>query len=225
MLKTCSLAAVALGLTTLGSAQFLGPSSYVEFSDSPFSTTGFVDFHLEDFEDGSLNSAGVSASGGSVLGPSSLTDSVDEDDGSVDGSGTAGHSWYSSGARKLRFTFDKSVLGYLPTHAGIVWTDVGFTDSLFCIGDVEFEAFDENGASLGMLLEQGLGDGAADGKTAEDRFFGIVHLGGISAIEIRMPESGDWEVDHLQYGVVPEPATIAVLGLGLAAAFRRRKKA
>jgi hypothetical protein len=61
------------------------------------------------------------------------------------------------------------------------------------------------------------------GDTAEDRFFGAVSAGGISRFVIRMPNSNDWEVDHLQYGYVPlevpvqvpEPATAALLALGL----------
>jgi hypothetical protein len=67
-------------------------------------------------------------------------------------------------------------------------------------GDVYFEAFDGDGCSLGKVGPVRLGDGRSEGFTEEDRFFGAFYPGGISAITISMPECGDWEVDHFQYG-------------------------
>lgn len=224
-MQKAALTTLTLAIAGWAAAQYSGPTPYLQFSDSPFASTTFSQyFHLEDFEDGSLNTPGVSASGGSVLSSGPLTDSVDADDGAIDGWGTAGTSSYSLGQNSIRFTFNSGVLGSLPTHAGIVWTDVGYTNTGLGYGNVEFEAFDSLGSSLGVLTGANFGDGLANGATAEDRFFGITNLSGISAIELRMPESTDWEMDHLQYGAVPEPATLLAVGGGLVLLARRRRK-
>ena len=195
----------------------LGPSAYVQFADSPFSGTGFGYFYLEDFEDSSLNTPGVTASAGNPTGPGGLTDSVDADDGSIDGSGTLGHSYFGAGATGFTFTFDAGILGSLPTHAGIVWTDGAITN------EVTFEAFDASGTSLGTIVAPGIGDSDFLGGTSEDRFFGVIASQGISAIHIfnsMMSGGGSGiEVDHLQYGgaVVPVPAAIWLFAPGLIA--------
>jgi hypothetical protein len=188
---------------------------------------------LGTWQDGALNTLGASVSPGTlVLNAGPLVDSVDEDDGVIDGFGSSGGSLYSGGSlRQIDFTFSAAALGALPTHAGIVWTDVGFTDGPLGFGDVRFEAFDAIGNSLGSTGPFLLGDGLANGGTAEDRFFGVAYTGGISSIRISMPGSSDWEVDHLQYGIastVPEPASIALVASGLAVIglrARRRRSA
>ena len=181
---------------------FVGPTSYLSKADSPFSLTGLgVTFFLEDFEDHLFNTSGASASAGgvaSVIWGSTLHDSVDADDGTIDGSGLLGDDFfYSNGATGIRFTFDARVLGSLPTAAGIVWTDGG--------GTTTFEAFDANGVSLGTTGPVSIADGSSNGTTAEDRFFGVINQSGISAIKISNT-SGGIEVDHLQYGQLPSPA-------------------
>lgn len=195
----------------------IGPTPYLSFNDSPFKTLstngGFTYFYLETFEDGLLNTPGVSAVGGAPYGPGGLTDSVDGDDGTIDGSGTNGHS-FAYLASSVTFTFNAATLGSLPTHVGIVWTDGP---------DPIFEAFDASGASLGTLTGT-FADGSFTGTTAEDRFFGVTNAGGISKISIT---ASSWEVDHLQYGLaaIPEAATYAALAgvaaLGIAAGRRR----
>lgn len=209
-------------------AQFIGPSAYQSASDSPFAGTTFAYSYLEDCEDGSINIVGMSLSGGSVLAPGSLTDSVDADDGLIDGLGTAGRSWYSTaGVTSLDVSFDEIALGGLPTHAGLVWTDVGnvFAGD-FGSTSLTFEAFDESGASLGAHGPYLVGDGSVAGDTLEDRFFGFIHLAGISRIRLSLPNSGDWEVDHIQFARVPEPSSVALLALGGAAVwfFRRGRR-
>ena len=197
---------------------FVGPTPYLSFADSPF-TGGFAYFHLENFEDGALNSPGLSSPIGVVASPNALTDSVDGDDGAIDGSGAAGRSWFSSASTStFSFAFDGVALGTFPTHAGVVWTDVGQSTPVTGVTAVTLEAFGPGGASLGTLGPFTLGDGQASGGTAEDRFFGAIDEGGISRISMTVVGSVDWEVDHVQYGRVPEPSAIILMLTGLAAA-------
>lgn len=213
-------------------ATFIVSSPYASFADSPFAgiAAGNPLFFLEDFEDGALNTPGASASASLVTSAGNpSTDSVDGDDGVVDGSGTGGRSLYSNGATSITFTFDANALGVLPTHVGIVWTDVGETLLPMPFGkdDVLVRAFDANGNSLGFAGADALGDGSFLGGTAEDVFFGAIFSGGISKLTIvSLGGTGDWEVDHLQYGVQPIPVPGAALLFGTAlaglAGFRRR---
>ncbi len=217
VLSVVSLSSALVGLfaSPVRAVTLIGPplqnAPYLQASDSPFSTVvGFTYFHLETFEDDALNVPGVTIDNGSIIGPedfSSFVDSVDADSGTIDGSGNGGRSLFGYGT--VTFSFHAGALGgTLPTHAGIVWTD-GQTNT--------FEAFDENGASLGTLTGNPA-DGAFTGQTAEDRFFGVINSSGISAIRMTGPS---WELDHLQYGAlrfasVPETgSTIAALLMGL----------
>jgi hypothetical protein len=187
MIPVVVLSAVA----AKASATLIGPdpaadvvlnTSYLQFSDSPFASVDFSSgfFYLENFETADattfITTPGVSADHGGpvsvVFGPS-IHDSVDADDGVIDGSGLNGESWfYSPGSSGVTFTFDPLVLGALPTYAGLVWTDGA--------GTIGFEAFDENGISLGTLTGNHA-DGSFNGETAEDRFYGAINAGGISA--------------------------------------------
>jgi hypothetical protein len=199
----------------------LGPTPYLQTSDSPWASfVGNGMFYLEDFEDGLFNTPGVTASAGSVFGPGGLSDSVDGDDGNVNGSGTAGRSYFmSNAANGVRFTFSSGTYGALPTHAGLVWTD-GQTG-----GTTRFEAFDGSGTSLGVITGNHAGPGFG-GQTDEDRFYGWTSSGGIGSILMTHSGGGGLEVDHLQYGAtpVPEPATMSAIGLGIVALLRRRAK-
>jgi PEP-CTERM motif len=205
-------------------AQLLGPTPYLSFNNSPFQSLTFSYFHLENFETGALMVPGVTPSAGSVFGPAGNADSVDADDGVIDGLGRNGHSFFlNSGPTGIRFTFTASALGgNLPTHAGIVWTDG--------TNNIRFEAFDASNNSLGFLTGSHA-DGNFLGGTAEDRFYGIINPGGISSILIQSG-AGGIEVDHLQYGfvatAVPEPTTIALVGAtasgGLACCWRYKRR-
>jgi hypothetical protein len=192
-----------------GGGTFLGPTPYLSRADSPFLAdinAGLV--HLDDFECGFLNVPGVTPSDGLVIPPGfeGLIDSVDADDGAIDGSGLGGHSLFTgSGATGITFTFNQTTLGAFPTRVGIVWTDGG--------GDATFEAFDALGASLGTIGPVAIGDGSNSGTTAEDRFFGVTFAGGISAIKISN-NGGGLEVDHLQYGLYPG-AVVQPCGVGV----------
>jgi hypothetical protein len=189
---------VAVGISQAALGALVGPTPYTGFADSPFNGVDFSAgyFHREDFEDALLNVPGVTASAGAPFAPGGITDSVDEDDGAIDGSGTAGNSFFSgSGSTGITFTFDEATLGSLPTHAGVVWTDGS--------GTISFEAFDKNGASLGTIgpfSEAGSPDDNFNGGTSEDRFFGFADATeGISKIFISNT-AGGIEVDHLQFG-------------------------
>src|SRR5262249_8613495 len=154
-----------------------------------------------DFE-GPTRVTGVTPSAGSVVGfPSAIIDSVDEDDGVIDGSGLMGHSWFSGdGAAGVTWTFDNVTLGGFPTPAGIVWTEGGAG------GTVSFQAIAADGVTVlcdsGPVSDPGVfPDNSNNGETAEDRFFGVYDAGGISSIKLSN-SSGGIEMDHIQFGLV-----------------------
>ncbi len=199
-------ASIALSITQSSGGSFIGPLPYTSRTNSPwFGTIQFGLTEVEDFEDGQLSNVGVSASTGSVLTPGNITDSVDADDGAVDGSGAAGRSYFSgSGSTGIQFSFNNNILGEYPREAGIVWTDGG--------GTVSFQAWDSKGNSLGIVGPFDFPDGSTAATTAEDRFFGITNPQGISAIKLSNT-SGGIEVDHLQFTIlsgVAAPAGLAI---------------
>lgn len=175
---------------SLCSAQtFLGPVHYTSPADSPFDVLS-PSFVLETFEGGTFSIPGVTGDGIGVIGPGFNTDSVDIDDGVIDGNGTNGRSYFANGQIGITFTFDAAILGALPTHVGVVWTDGAGTSS--------FEAFDGSGASLGVIGPFALADDSFFGTTGEDHFFGIIDAAGIGSIRITNT-AGGIEVDHLQF--------------------------
>lgn len=182
--------------TTLGEG-LITPLPYRSFSDSPFNGVALGYFHLENWEDGLVNTPGVTTSS-TTLGSSfgaGFIDSVDGDDGAVNGTcskpdGICDSGW-SSGA--FTFTFDAAALGALPTHVGVVWTDGSGNI------DVTFEAYDANDVLIAGATTSGIGDGGNSGTVEEDRFFGIVAPVGVRRIVV-INSGGGLEVDHLQYG-------------------------
>ncbi len=227
-------ATVIMGITLLASCLMAGQSAYagsatfifdpdtpyLSIDDSPFA--GASDFVLENFEDGLLNAPGIVGFGGEIRFPSSFTDSVDEDDGIIDGFGIDGHDYWAFFGEGIsgplaRFEFDPAVLGGLPRSVGLVWTDGNFDAITF------FEAFGPNGESLG-IMHFVLGDDGHRGGTDEDRFFGVTFENGISAIEISAT-LGRIEIDHVQYAsIIPLPAPLALGLVGLAGVVVVRRK-
>lgn len=177
---------------------FVTPIGYKSFADSPLKNVAFPSyFHLEDWEDSLVNTPGVTPSStavGSSFG--ALVDSVDGDDGAVDGKcakdGGICDSGFSGGGT-IEFTFDAAALGALPTHVGIAWTD----GSPGC--DAVFDAYDATGTLIGTRTAAAVGDGTNTGSVDEDRFFAVVHTTGVKKIVVKS-SSGGVEVDHLQYG-------------------------
>lgn len=222
-----SLLAVALVVASTSAAHagtvFYGPTPYLSSADSPFDLSGLgTTFWLEDFEDGELNTPGVWVPGlenypGSIIGPDQGADSVDADDGVIDGYGR-GHalrnfSEICSGLGcygSVYFVFDAQSLGRYPNFVGLVATDVFVPDSR-----VVFVAYDPNGDELGAILVQPFGEFNMAGETNEDRFVGVHSESGVSSILVFDFPGGYLEVDHLQYGAaVPEPHGLHYLAIG-----------
>ena len=199
---------------------FLGPTPYLSAADSPFDLSGLgTTFFLEDFEDGLLNTPGlvlqteafVAGTGGLLI------NSVDADDGVIDGSGVVGHNLKAMNptcipdtticASDIRLAFDAEALGGLPSQVGLVWTNAidGARGT--------FQAFGPEGDPLGTMQHFGTGDFEG---TADDRFFGVVHQDGISGVRFSMRLNVLLDVDHVQYGaIVPEPDGLSMLAIGV----------
>lgn len=227
----------------------LGPIPYLSKADSPFPVDGSnPNFYLEDFEDGELNTPGISQgelpfyplTQGVVSPPGLGTDSVDADDGVIDGNGQGGHSLASVFTMSdlifpatysflIAFEFNQSELGFLPNAFGFVWTD-GLSP-----GSVAMTVTTASGTQYQTPYWRNLGDDSREGTTAEDVFFGVIANEGIWRVMIRGGYTGELpfdqyiEIDHLQYGLlVPEPSGlflggIAIFCFALVSRVRRRK--
>jgi hypothetical protein len=189
----CCLAFTAAAATAgENPPEYSGPTAYLSIADSPLEAPG-IGRCYEDFEDGSFDVPGATGNG-TIVSPSGLIDSVDGDDGNIDGSGNGGYSYFSgSGSTGITIVFDPQRNEGLPRNVGIVWTDGG------TLAPVTFEAFDKDGSSIqkgvwGPFLHA---DASNNGETAEDRYYGAFHGDGISKITITNT-SGGIEVDHLQ---------------------------
>lgn len=214
-----SLLGMAAGGASAAVPVFWEPTPYLSTADLP---SGFFQGNsptlLESFESGSLN-ASLSASSGVVVSPGTgdgYRDSVDADDGAIDGVGN-GSSWFvSSAASGVTFTFNG---GSLPTAFAVVLTDAPFSST------ITFSAVDGSGNSLGSITRSGFVDNSFLSATAEDRFFGIQYADGIKSITISGTGVEGMEVDHVQYGqiaAVPEPASALLLLVGACVIAGRR---
>ena len=187
--------------------RLFGPARYLSEADSPFDLSELgTSFFLEDFEDSELNTPGLSPIGVLIRMPGSSTDSVDGDDGNVNGDGTLGSSlepsftlcnhgvdascWWSFG-----LNFDPVFDGQLPNAVGFVVTDSAIRE------DITLTFYDDHGDVIAITTESGLGDSLDNGGTDEDRFLGLANAGGISTLWIRSAQR--FEIDHLQYGNLP----------------------
>lgn len=193
----CIAAAVMFHDGRVTASSFFGPTPYLSSADIP---SGFFTgpYSLETFEDGSLDfGITFTAVGGFIITPGPTTDSVDADDGAIDGLGNGGRTFVADNT--VTFTFPNP----LPTAAGIVWTD-GAVGS-----GTTFEAFGPGMVSLGTVGPALLADGSYAGGTAEDRFFGVQNAAGVLAVRITH-NGGQVEVDHVMFGsafAAPDPAS------------------
>jgi hypothetical protein len=195
ILLLCSLP-VVLSLTSnpAGAQSFFGPTPYLSPADSPF-PLGSGGFVIEDFEDHLVNSPGLGLVVGIVTSTQfsgSIIDSVDSDDGALGSGNCIGCDSCFSATGALKFAFEPTHLGGLPTWAGVVWTDGGLGST------VTFQAFDGQGVSLGTQVGTNQGDASTSGTTGEDRFYGVHAAGGIGEITIQHTGAGI-EADHIQY--------------------------
>jgi PEP-CTERM motif-containing protein len=195
---------------------------YFGLAQSPFNGLPFSYFHLETFEEPLAPTVpGVTLAGGVVIGSTGLTDSVEGIDN--------GHDYFSGcGICGVTFTFDAGVLGNLPTHVGIVWTDGDGPNRYF-------KAFDANNNQIGSTIidsTQKFFSTGGDGLASNYRFFGAIDSIGIKSIFIAN-DGGGIEVDDLQYGflapngtAVPEPSSfvLTLLGGGLLVAGTLRRR-
>jgi hypothetical protein len=198
-IRSVAAPAVLLALATLPAraAEFFGPLPYLSQADTP---AGFASgpMALEDFEDGQMDPRLSSVGAATLIGPGGNTDSVDADDGTIDGSGTQGRSLFGS---NLRIAFASP----FPRSVGMVWTD-GAQDRLV------FEAFGPDGLSLGSVDVPLIGDLSIVGTTAEDRFFGVRDPGGIASIRFVSQSTNTlMEIDHVQFDATVEPALFSTL--------------
>jgi PKD domain len=161
-------------------------------------------FYLEDLRDGTVNTPGLTVSPLNIV----PGDSVDEDDGAVNGNGTSPFSLRGDGSNnaQLELRFKAGVLGKLPTHVGVVLTDGNKN------AKTRVDVFDASGTLVGTtnanLTNSFLDNSFNGGAVGEDRFFGFISAQGIAGMtvtNIRAGGSGSsaFTIDHIHYGFDP----------------------
>ena len=209
-----------VGLVGAASAETttFGPSAYLQTGDTP---SGFFCAEcvgwIEDFELGTVDPF-LTIDNGMILDPNSfsglmnsVTDSVDGDDGAVDGQGNDGFSYFAD-SNSISISFANTV-----KNAGLVFTDGDRVST-----NIILEAFDMGGNLLASIDAGDLADDFFTGETAEDTFMGFQNTdGNIASITLTMVGGSGIEIDHVHWQeacVIPEPSSsmlllFAVLGI------------
>ena len=218
-------AIVCLASSIASASTIVGPLPYTSVLDRPagfFSIDAGELLCLEDFEGDA--EPGYRVDIGERIGPKTIsgdgipvTDSVDGDDGAIDGDGVMGSSLFSE-MRTLQVTFDTP-----STAVGFALTD-GDNDATKII----VEGFSETGELVCEHTFDSFFDDVFTGTTAEDRFIGLQAPEGISRLRISIDRGEGIEIDHLQFiKPVPEPSALAVAcsaALGGLSLVRRRRR-
>lgn len=213
--------------------------SYRSSSDSPFPITS-RGFFLENFEDGQLNSPGVTPGINNRGYPRALHitvagqgESVDGDDGSIDGEGTFGRSVRSEGGVQSEDTFSSNISlmfdsndleGALPDYFGFVLTAAPLS-----IQNVTIELLGDSRQLYHATIDEPI---LSQNSGTDDVFYGVFVPESISQVSINIMQAramsdklppAPFEIDHVQYGItIPEPSSLLLLiACGLAASFGR----
>ncbi len=149
------------------------------------------DYWCETFEDGLVNIPGLSMSGGVIATPGGQTDSVDADDGSIDGSGNGGRSYRATLGSPITINVSSAALAGLPERLAFAWTD-GPQNSTLTITVT-------TGTGAAFVRTVGpLGDAGSGGATAEDRLVAVTASDGIAQVVIASG-GATFEIDHVQF--------------------------
>jgi hypothetical protein len=191
---------------------FLGPIPYRSAADSAFDLSGLgTTFFLEDFEDDVLTPGLDTVVGYSFSIDPKVGNSVDKDDGVLDGLDSGGHSVNAAPLDACigtnctvdaQWTFNLPELAAYPTAVGLV-----ITASNGAAGTITVAAVD----GVGMFSIEGIVSDPFD--ASDDLFLGFTNPTGIGWVyvqQFRRPFTGTPyfapSFDHLQYGqLVPEP--------------------
>jgi hypothetical protein len=205
-----------------------GPTPYRSAADSPFDLSGLgTTFFLENFEDDILSPGLYFERGYPDSTRPILNNSVDEDDGVIDGNDAGGHSVRamplfacigSSCTNDALWSFELMSSGSFPTATGIVITgsngaagQIVVEASEFPSGQYELFTFDIEG-----IISQPL-------NANDDLFIGFLNPLGIFSVKLQQYRRSHEGVpffpptfDHLQYGkFVPEPSSFVLAGMAL----------
>jgi hypothetical protein len=208
---------------------------YRSIADNPF-LQGIQagTMYLEDFEDGRSNAPFIDeeASGGggrTTIGVTQFlageNNSVDGDDGVVDGADLLGAGWMGLGRGDLNidFVFEAKVAANgsmsFPTYFGFAITAGIGNDETY----ISFTDEDENFLGTFHIRANDLPEYTAGQRgVATDRFVAMHIPTGAEIMHIRQ---GIYTIDHLTYGwdPVPEPCSAALTATALTMLMRRRR--
>ena len=172
--------------------------------------------HFEDFESGFAEGQNISGVGGLLGGNLTITDT---------GSGTPaailrGSSSYFGGSNPIgRLAVAHDEQPYLVLDFALRPVDY-----------VAIQDIDHSGTGVVVHFEGGTTDTASFETTATGgnsaEFFGIYRGDQPRITRIEFDASGDreWGIDNLRYGIVPEPATLGLVGLGSLGVLLRRRR-